>query len=236
MIESTAEYLSVSIILLFGINIGLAIGHTKLSIKDVLPTIIIYFIFGLLIVTITTFYTEIIYNLINQHISKILGFIGFITILSGIYTLKKWKNNQKDFSELFSLALISSSICCLVGIISTFVLLTPSISFSPFQLMAYILGVLLVIIIIFYSFSKFLKKAKRPYSLILANFMILNGFYFLITTTFIANMESLSLVQMSPLSINSTSSLFFLILAGIGVLLLGVYLQNTLLNNKNNFH
>jgi predicted transporter len=157
--------------------------------------------------------------------------MGLLTILSAIVTIKIWKNQRKSTHRFF-MSLISSMICCVIGIISVSILLInsglPSIESDIFLLIS-----LLSIIILSYLASKFLKRAEKPYHLIIANFMILNGIYFIITATFIPNLNTLSSVQMNPLYINSTTSVFFILITGLGVFLFGVFLQNRTSYNKN---
>ena len=63
--------------------------------------------------------------------------------------------------------------------------------------------------------------------------MILTGFYFIIGATFIPNINTLSPIQMNPLYINSSLSVLFVLIAGIGVFLLGVFIQNRVSDNTN---
>jgi predicted transporter len=96
-------------------------------------------------------------------------------------------------------------------------------SFLGFSLIiAIVLGVSLIIS---YLFSKILRNAESPYSVLLGNFMILNGFYCLICAFFIPNIGTLELTQMNPLSIDSSFYMIFLIMAAFGVFLVGVYLR-----------
>ena len=89
------------------------------------------------------------------------------------------------------------------------------------------MGIALILAIMgLYSFSKILRHAEMPYPVLLGNFMILNGFYFLISAALIPNIAELSSVQTSALSINSDiSSLIFLIMGLIGIFLIGAYLK-----------
>jgi len=82
-----------------------------------------------------------------------------------------------------------------------------------------------IIITIFCLFSNFLRHAERPYPVLLGNFMILNGFFFVIAGLFIPTIEAMATIQTEPLTIDSSSSLIFLIMAGLGVFLIGVYLK-----------
>ena len=223
MAELIWECLSISIILLFGINIGLALGLTKLSKKNILITSISYGLIIFIIISIANFYSTTLYDVFNEYIPVVLGIIGLTTILSGIYTIKKWKKNKEEYYSFSSLATFSSSVCFFIGLTSIVILLSKSVDVSFIEISGIMALTTILLIIIFYSFANFLRNAERPYPVVLANFMIMNGFYFFITALFLPSIETLSPVQTSPLSIDSTSSLIFLATAGLGIFLVGVY-------------
>ena len=223
MAELIWECIIISIVLLFGINIGLALGLSKLSKKKILTTSISYGLILFIISTIANFYSTVLYNVFNGYIPAILGLIGLITILNGIYTIKKWKKNKEEYYSFSSLTTISSSICFFIGLTSVVILLSKSVEVSFIEISGIMALTTILLIMIFYSFANFLRNAERPYPIVLSNFMILNGFYFLIIALFIPSIETLSPVQTSPLSIDSTSSLIFLAMAGLGIFLIGVY-------------
>ncbi|MCK9151889.1 DUF2162 family putative transporter [Methanobacterium alcaliphilum] len=235
MSEIIWEFLIISVITLLAINIGLAMGLSRIEKKKALVISITYclFIFLSLILTcIILQYVNLLYPLMSNYISIIMALIGFLLIIGAILTISGWKKNKKEYTNLKSPAIVFSFVCCFLGIISNFILLSKSTIFSSFEAKLYILGPLLIVIIIFFLFSKFLRKAESPYPLVIANYMTLNGLFFIIAAIFIPNINSLSNVQTNPLVIKSTSSLFFLFIAGIGILLLGVFLHNRSMQDK----
>ena len=226
MAELIWECLIISIVLLFGINIGLAMGLTKLHKRTLLTISIAYGVIILILSTIANFYISSVFSAVNDHIPEILGIIGIVIILSGIYTIDKWKKSKEKYGSFLSAATLSSSICCFTGFTLTFTLLSKSLVSSFLEINTITALALALLIFIFYSFSKILRNAESPYPVLLGNFMVLNGFYFLISAAFIPNIGKLSSLQTSALSINSNlSSLIFLIMAFAGVFLLGAYLK-----------
>jgi predicted transporter len=225
MAELIWECLIISIVLLFGINIGLAKGLTKLPKRTALTISISYGVIILILSTIANFYISSA-HVVNDYIPEVLGIIGIIIILSGLYTIDKWKKSKGEYDSFSSTATLSSSICCFVGFTFVFTLLSKSGISSFLEISAFMALALILLIFIFYLFSKFLRNAESPYPILLGNFMILNGFYFLISAAFIPNITKLSSLQTSALSISSDlSSLIFLITGCIGVFLLGAYLK-----------
>jgi len=230
MVEITWVFLIISIIILFGINTGLGLGLSKLSEKKSFIVSMIFCLLIFLSIILINDYGSVFYNTVNKFISEILGFISILTILSGIMTIKNWKKEKKsDYTS--SIGLISSLICCFFGVVSASILLTSS-KILNIESNILLTITLLIIIIVSHTISKLLKKAETPFPIILGNFMILNGFYFVIGATFIPNLNTLSSVNMNPLYINWSISIFFLLIAGIGVFLVGVFLQNRISDNK----
>lgn len=226
MAELTWECLIISLVLLFGINIGLAIGLTEFHKKKAAAISILYGLVSLILSILANFLNNSLYNFINYYIPGILGFIGIVILLSGIYTIKNWKHTKKEFDSIQSAAMLSSSICYFVGFTAAAILLSKeiTISFTEFNLIMAI--VIILTIMGLYLFSKILRHAETYYPVLLGNFMILNGFYFLISAAFIQNIAKLSSLQTSALTINSDlESLIFLIMAIVGIFLFGAYLK-----------
>jgi predicted transporter len=172
------------------------------------------------------YYTTFLYNVTNEYISYVIGIIGVVTVINGIYTIIRWKKDKKEYYPLISVPMLIPSICCFVGSFFTAILLNNKNTEPDFLLISVTMSVLFAIIItIFYLFSNFLRHAERPYTILLGNFMILNGFFFVIAGLFIPTIESMIAIQTHPLAIDSASSMIFLIMAGLGVLLVGVYLK-----------
>ena len=224
MAELIWECVTVSLVLLFGINIGLAIGLTEIRKKEALALSVSYGLILLILSTIANFYVSS--SVVTDYIPLILGIIGIVIILSGIYTIYKWKKSKEKYSSFLSAAVLSSSICCFAGFTCVFTVLSKSLTSPLLEINAIMAVALILLIFIFYLFSKFLRNAETPYPVLLGNFMVLNGFYFLIMAAFIPNIVKLSSLQTSALTVNSDlSSLIFLITGFLGVFLLGAYLE-----------
>ena len=172
-----------------------------------------------------------LYNYINRYISEIMGILGLLSILAGIFTIKNWKNN-KEIDYLKNPALIFSMICGFIGIISVYTLLNGPNPQNTFGITVVIFFGLLLTIFIAFGFSKLLKKLEKPYPLIVSNFMVLVGFYFIMFAAFIPNISTLTAVHMNPLYLNSSNYVVFLVIAILGIFLCGVFIQNLKTQNK----
>jgi predicted transporter len=235
MAELIWECLIISTVLLFGINIALAMGLNQIPKNKLLSIALLY---GAILFTLGSIagYVTSLYNFTNEYIAFIIGIIGVVTIVTGSYTIIKWKKDRNDHDTLLSKATISASICCFAGFTFSAILLAKGMD-SFYLVFNIIMAIaVILILIVLYQFSKFLRHAERPYPVILGNFMILNGFYFLIAGLFLPNIKSLALVQTNPLSIGSTTNLIFLITAAVGVFLVGVYLKKEGINNLSDIY
>lgn len=224
MAELLWECVIISLILLFGVNIGLAMGLTRLSrVKSLFVSIL----YGAILFALSVManYATSLYNVTSTFIAYMIGIIGIITITCGIYSIINWKKDKEKCYSFKSLSIIVPSICCFVGFIFAAILFNNKNTETNFLLISILMAVIFVIIIVAFNlFSKLLKYAERPYSVLLGNYMILNGFYFLIAGLFIPNFKSLALLKTNPLTISSTTNMLFLLMAAAGVFLIGVYL------------
>ena len=237
MAELVWEGLIISMVLLFGINIGLAVGLTELHKKKALAISVSCGLILLILSIIANLVNSVFYAVIGSYISIILGVIGAVILLSGIYTIDKWKKSKEEYYSFSSAAMVSSSICCFVGFASVAVLLSKEIKISFLEFSAFMAIAMVVMVMFFYLFSKILRNAETPYPVLLGNFMILNGFCFLISAVFVPNIKKLASVQTSSVSINSSvSSLIFMAMAGMGVFLIGVYLKEEGITSLGDIH
>lgn len=219
------EGLIISLVLLLGINIGLTTGLTQFSRGKILSLSALYGAI-LLALSLIVNHTTFLYDIASEYISYVIGIIGIVTIINGIYTIIRWKKEKKENYPSKSVTTLIPSVSCFVGFFFTAILLNNKNAEPDFLLISVTMAVLFAVIItIFYLFSNFLRHAERPYPILLGNFMILNGFFFVIAGLFIPTIESMTTIQTHPLTIDSASNMIFLIMAGLGVLLVGVYLK-----------
>ncbi len=224
MAELLWECIIISIVILFGINIGLAMGFTKFPRGKVLSISVLY---GAILFALSMLanYATPVYGVSNYYIPYIMGIVGIVTIISGIITTVNWKKDKSEYYSFKSLSIMVPSICCFVGFIFAAILLNNKNTEVNFLLISIIMTILLVVLIVIFNlFSRFLRYAERPFPVLLGNYMILNGFYFIIAGLFIPNIKLLATIQMNPLTIGSTTNMIFLLMAAAGVLLVGVYL------------
>ncbi len=174
----------------------------------------------------------LLYNPINHYISEIIGILGFLTVLAGIFTIKNWKISKK-ITYRNNPAFIVPIIGGIIGILSVYTLLLGPNPENTFEMTIILFLGLLITIFIAFRFSKFLKKLEKPYPLIISNFMVLVGFYFIMFAAFIPNIGTLTTTNSNSLYINQSNYVIFLVIAVVGIFLCGVFIQNLRTQNKN---
>jgi predicted transporter len=80
--------------------------------------------------------------------------------------------------------------CCIAAIIGTIIITAPMMSISTLLLGNISAFLLILVIILFYFLSeKIVEKINKPYPVVLGNFMIFVGLYFLIAMSILPNLS-----------------------------------------------
>jgi predicted transporter len=225
VIAVTWNFLITSIIIFFGTIIGFGMALKKISRLNFVIITVFYALSVVITLFVLSLNISLVYKFINQYIPGIVGILGLLILLAGIFTIKNWRNNKK-ITYVNNPAFIIPVIGGILGIISVYSLLIGPNPENTFEINLIIFLGLLFTISIGFGVSKFLKRLNKPYPIIISNFMVLVGFYFIIFAAFIPNIATLSAVNMDPLYLRSTNYLVFLLLAVIGIFLCGVFMQN----------
>lgn len=210
---------------------GMGISLKKVNKLNFALITFVYAIIIFMLLFVISFSKSLLYGILNQYIAEIVGILGLFALLAGIFTIKNWKSN-KEITYLNNFAYIAPVICGVVGVISAYSLLIGPNSQYNIELMLIIFFGILITNLVAFSFSKYLKKLEKPYPIIVSNFMVLVGFFFIMFAAFIPNLATLSNMHMSPLYLKSTDYVFFLVLAVVGIFLCGVFIQNMRMQKK----
>ncbi len=201
-----------AVILVFGVQIGLASKFTRLSKKVATGLAIGYggiiFILALVIAN----YTDL-YKLIGDYNFAIFFLIAIIMICAGFQTIREWKIHNKNAD--CRCAMIALGLCCIGSIITAILIASPSIGVSVSLLGLYVAIFLSINIMFFYFVS--VRVFKKPYPILLGNFMLFVGLFFLASAMVIPN---ISTVLQSPMSLMTVPSIDTLICTMIFVVIL----------------
>lgn len=211
-----------SAILVFGLKIGLASGLAHFSKKALAVIVISYGIGVLIITTIASFYSSQITGIMYTYNSGFFLIMAAIMIISGVLTIREWKIHEKNTSKPAAIAIIAPCPCCFLSIVVSILIVAPTIGLTPFNLSQYAaLALMIIIIASYFGANLFNKLVKKPYPVVLGNFMFFLGLYFLVSSLILPNISSVLAKPMGNISIESTSSLILALLLFLGLIVLG---------------
>ncbi len=213
-------------ILVFGIKVGLASGLANLS-KKLLAIICVGYGGGVLIISaIASLYAEQLTQAIYSYNSVFYIIMAVIMIIAGLITIREWKVHDHNTSTATSLAVIAPCPCCFGSIVASILIVAPTIGVGAFYLSWFAAAALVAIIIITYFASNFLVKlTSKPYPIILGNFMLLLGAYFLLSAIVIPNIAGSLSKDFGDLTMSSPQSIIAVILMVIVLVIIGVFLS-----------
>src|SRR5574344_385156 len=212
----------VSAVLVFGIKVGLASGLANIS-RKYLAGICIGYGAGVLILSkVASYYTSQLTNLIYTYNSGFFIIMAAIMIVAGVLTIREYKVHNKNTSTATCMVVIAPCPCCFGVIIATILLIAPTVSIGVFILSEYVAVALVATILISYFASNTIVKfIKKPYPIILGNFELFLGVYFLLSAIVLPNIATALSKQFSGINIQSFNSLFMFIVLALVLIVIG---------------
>ena len=171
-------------VILFGTKLGIASGLANLS-KKKLALLCLGYGGGIMILSaIASLYTSQITNLINSYNSILFFIMAIIMITAGIYTIKEWKKHEKNTMRTTRMILVAPCPCYFGSILASIIMAAPTVGLGAFSLSQYVAVVMVLVIAIGYFASNLIVKfLKKPYPIVIGNFMLFLGIYFLLSST-----------------------------------------------------
>lgn len=213
-------------ILVFGIKVGLASGLANLS-KKLLAIICVGYGGGVLIISaVASLYAEQLTQAIYSYNSVFYIIMALIMIIAGLITIREWKVHDHNTSTATSLAVIAPCPCCFGSIVASILIVAPTIGVGAFYLSWFAAAALVAVIIITYFASNIIVKlTSKPYPIILGNFMLLLGAYFLLSAIVIPNIAGSLSKDFKDLTMNSPESIIAVIVMVVVLVIIGVFLS-----------
>lgn len=208
-------------VLVFGIKIGLASGLANLS-KKLFAIICIAYGGGVVLISaIASLYADQLVQAIYGYNTIFYIIMASIMIIAGLFTIREWKIHDKNTSTATSLAIIAPCPCCFGSIIASVLIVAPTIGVSSLNLSWYAAVALVAVMIVTYLASNTIVRfIRKPYPIVLGNFMLLLGAYFLLSAIVIPNIAGALTKTASPISISSPQDILMVILA-FAILIVG---------------
>ena len=208
-------------VMVFGIKIGLATGLANLS-KKLFAVICILYGGGVVVISaIASLYAEQLVQAIYSYNTIFYIIMASIMIIAGLVTIREWKIHDKNTSTATSLAIIAPCPCCFGSIIASVLIVAPTIGVSSLNLSWYAAAALVgVMIVTYFASNTIVRFIKKPYPVILGNFMLLLGAYFLLSAIVIPNIAGVLSKTLSPITIGSPQDILLIIVA-FAILIVG---------------
>ena len=215
-------------VLVFGVKIGLASGLANLS-KRLFAIICIAYGGGVVLISaIASLYAEQLIQAIYGYNTIFYIIMASIMIVAGLFTIREWKIHDKNTSTATSLAIIAPCPCCFGSIVASILIVAPTIGVGAFYLSWFAAAALVAVIIIAYFASNIvIKYTSKPYPIILGNFMLLLGAYFLLSAIVIPNIAGSLSKKFSEITIASPETIIVVIVALIVLVIVGIFLNKS---------
>ena len=218
-------------VMVFGIKIGLATGLANLSKKLFAVICILYGGGVVLISAIASMYADQLVQAIYSYNTIFYIIMALIMIIAGLFTIREWKIHDKNTSTATSLAIIAPCPCCFGSIIASVLIVAPTIGVTSLDLSWYAAAALVgVMIVTYFASNTIVKYINKPYPVILGNFMLLLGAYFLLSAIVIPNIAGVLSKTPTPITIGSPQDILMIVLA-FAILLVG----GVVINKRSSF-
>jgi predicted transporter len=213
-------------ILVFGIKVGLASGLANLS-KKLLAIICVGYGGGVLLISaVASLYAEQLTQAIYSYNTIFYIIMALIMIIAGLITIREWKVHDHNTSTATSLAVIAPCPCCFGSIVASILIVAPTIGVGAFYLSWFAAAALVAVIIIAYFASNIVVRyTSKPYPIILGNFMLLLGAYFLLSAIVIPNIAGSLSKDFSDLTMSSPESIIAIVVMIIVLVAVGIFLN-----------
>jgi predicted transporter len=157
--------------------------------------------------------------------------MAIIMIGAGIYTIKEWKKHEKNTMRTTRMILVAPCPCYFGSILASIIMAAPTVGLGAFSLSRYV-AILMVLVIVagYYASNIIVKFLKKPYPIVIGNFMLFLGIYFLLSSILIPNIIQTFNQSMRFMSIPSLASLALAFLVAIAIAFIGI-----LVSRRNDF-
>ena len=215
-------------ILVFGVKVGLASGLANLS-KKLFALICIGYGGGVIIISaVASLYADQLTQAIYSYNSIFYIIMALIMIIAGLFTIREYKVHEHNTSTATSLAVIAPCPCCFGSIVASVLIVAPTIGVGAYYLSWFAAVALVAVIAITYFASNIIiRYTSKPYPIILGNFMLLLGAYFLLSAIIIPNIAGSLSKDFGSLTISSPDTILVVVVAIIILVIIGIFINKS---------
>lgn len=224
MLELLWQLGILSAVLMFGVKIGLAMGFAGISKKLAVVITTGYGAGIFILASLISGYTNILYKVVYDYNFVLFLIMSLIIIYAGLITIREWKVHRMNHAKATCAAMIAPCPCCFGVVLAAIVLVSPIIGASSAAIGEYTAVLLSLVIVVFYFASgAIVRISKKPYPILLGNFMLFVGFYFLASVILLPNISTVLQSPMKATNINSLTTLTYVVFFVIILMVLGFY-------------
>lgn len=217
------QVITILSVLVYGVNIGLSIGLANLSKKIITLICILYGGSVLLLGSTVTEYADVLIEFMNTNSMFTNLLLGTILMVAGLLTIREWRKHDNNTVISILLSTIVPYACFMISLMFLNASLSSSIDLSSWTNKGFMAILVIIIILITYHISKNSKINKKPYQIVLGNYMITLGAYYIVSTLISPNMMMMRDEKLAAITIDSPLNLLLITVALIVVVLIGIY-------------
>lgn len=151
--------------------------------------------------------------------------LAALLIIAGLLTVREWRLHDNNSIVSIILSTAVPYICFMISLMFMNASLSTVIDLDSWTNKAYMAMFLIIVILFTYYIAKHSKINKKPYQIVLGNYMITLGAYYLVSTLISPNMMTMRNQKLATITIDSPLNLALTVIIFIVIVAIGVYLN-----------
>jgi len=230
VVSSLWQICFTSIILAFGVEIGLFSKLTKLNKKLFLLLCILYSVIIYATIFLLSSHIEELSKLVYSSTMVIYILIAIIMIVIGLFIIKETNKKRPNISKFIIITNIAMFFCCIISIIMNIIIISTMVDITLNEIRFFTIILLLISMILAYLLSENIHKSDDTYSRLLGNYMLIFGEYFILSALIMPNI-GVAMQNTRGITIHSAEYLVYFLAMIVILFITGVIMskRNSLL-------
>jgi len=224
VVSSLWQICFTSIILAFGVEIGLFSKLTKLNKKSFFLLCILYSVIIYASTFLLSGHIEELSKLLYGSTMVIYILIAIIMIVVGLFIIKETNKKKSNISKFIIITNIAMFFCCIISIIMNIIIISTMIDITLNEIRFFTIILLLISMILAYLLSKNIYKSEDTYSRLLGNYMLIFGEYFILSALIMPNI-AVAMENTKGITIHSAEYLVYFIVMVVILFIIGVIIS-----------
>lgn len=219
------QIITIISVLVYGVNIGLSIGLANLSKKVISLVCILYGGSVLILGSMVTKYANILIEFMNTNNMFTNLLLGCLLVIAGLLTIREWRKHDNNTIISILLSTIVPYACFMISLMFLNASLSTTIDLNSYTVKGYMALLVVIVILFTYYIAKRSKINKKPYQIVLGNYMITLGAYYIVSTLISPNMMTMRNQKLAAITIDSPINFVLIIIAVLIIVYIGIYLN-----------